>query len=149
LKFFGSGCEHLHSVGEAVFEVEAVLKMWTLRQGSPRNLGLAVAQLSVPIGSLIAFGSPYHSRPDGSASEIRSTPHLSLREHISCVHFSRGQSRGFWVEVSFGQRLRALSGVGRRLIEAVLISCNAAPRVSPRESWPLAVCCDPGHQRAA
>ena len=35
--------------------------MWTPRQGSPRNLGLAVAQLSVPIGILIAFGSPYHS----------------------------------------------------------------------------------------
>ena len=44
--------------------------MWTPRQGSPRNLGLAVAQLSVPIGILIAFGSPYRSRPNGSASEI-------------------------------------------------------------------------------
>src|SRR5213083_2503966 len=32
--------------------------MWTPRQGSPRNLGLAVAQLSVPIGILISFGSP-------------------------------------------------------------------------------------------
>jgi len=52
----------------------AVLKMWTPRQGSPRNLGLAVAQLSVPIGILIAFGSPYQSRPNGGASEIRSTP---------------------------------------------------------------------------
>jgi hypothetical protein len=52
----------------------AVLKKWTPRQGSPRNLGLAVAQLSVPIGILIAFGSPCHSRPNGSASEIRSTP---------------------------------------------------------------------------
>ena len=41
----------------------AVLKMWTPRQGSPRDLGLAVAQLSVPIGILIAFGSPCHSRP--------------------------------------------------------------------------------------
>ena len=29
----------------------AVLKEWTPRQGSPRNLGLAVAQLSVPIGN--------------------------------------------------------------------------------------------------
>src|SRR6516225_12307212 len=28
---------------------------------------------------LIAFGSAYHSRPNGSASEIRSTPRLSLR----------------------------------------------------------------------
>jgi hypothetical protein len=37
----------------------AVLKKWTPRQGSPRNLGLAVAQLSVPIGILIAFGSQY------------------------------------------------------------------------------------------
>ena len=37
----------------------AVLKKWTPRQRSPRNLGLAVAQLSVPIGILIAFGSPY------------------------------------------------------------------------------------------
>ena len=27
--------------------------------GDPRNLGLAVAELSVPIGILIAFGSPY------------------------------------------------------------------------------------------
>ena len=35
----------LYGVGEAVIEVEAVLKMWTPRQGSPRNLGLAVAQL--------------------------------------------------------------------------------------------------------
>ena len=52
----------------------AVLKKWTPRQGSPRNLGLAVAQLSVPIGILIVFGSPYHSRPNGSLSEIRSTP---------------------------------------------------------------------------
>ena len=39
----------------------AVLKKWTPRQVSPRNLGLAVAELSVPIGILIAFGSPYHS----------------------------------------------------------------------------------------
>ena len=46
-----------YGVGEAVIEVEAVLKEWT-RQGSPRNLGLAVAHLSVPIGILIAFGSP-------------------------------------------------------------------------------------------
>ena len=33
----------------------AVLKKWTPRQGSPRNLGLAIAQLSGPIGILIAF----------------------------------------------------------------------------------------------
>ena len=62
----------LYGVGEAVIAVEAVLKKWTPRQVSPRNLGLAVAQLSVPIGILIAFGSPYHRRPNGSASEIRS-----------------------------------------------------------------------------
>ena len=36
----------------------AVLKKWTPRQVGPRNLGLAVAQLSVPIGILIAFSSP-------------------------------------------------------------------------------------------
>ena len=56
LKFFGSGCED-PMVGEAVIEW-AVLKNWTPRQGSPRNLGLAAAQLSVPTGILIAFHSP-------------------------------------------------------------------------------------------
>jgi hypothetical protein len=35
--------------------------------------------------------------------EIRSTTHLSLREHISCVHFLRGQSRGFWVKTLWQQ----------------------------------------------
>ena len=73
MKFFGSGCEH-YMVSERRLLKWAVLKKWTPRQGSPRNLGLAVAQLSVPIGILIAFGSPCHSRPNGSASEIRSTP---------------------------------------------------------------------------
>jgi hypothetical protein len=37
-----------------------------------RNFAYAIALL-------IAFGSPYHRRPKGSASEIRSTPDLSLR----------------------------------------------------------------------
>ena len=32
--------------------MEAVLKMWTPRQGSPRNLGLAVAQLSSALNLL-------------------------------------------------------------------------------------------------
>jgi hypothetical protein len=30
--------------------------------------------LAYPIALLIAFGSPYHRRPNGSAAEIRSTP---------------------------------------------------------------------------
>ena len=42
LKFFGSGCEH-SMVSERRLLKWAVLKMWTPRQGSPRNLGLAVA----------------------------------------------------------------------------------------------------------
>jgi hypothetical protein len=61
----------------------AVLKKWTPRQGSPRNLGLAVAQLSVPIGILIAFGSPYHSRRKWQRIAFIFT------QHISCVHFLR------------------------------------------------------------
>jgi hypothetical protein len=32
-----------------------------------------------PIAFATAFGSPYHTRPNGSASEIRSKPRLSLR----------------------------------------------------------------------
>jgi hypothetical protein len=35
------------------------------------------------IALLIAFGSAYHSRPNGSESEIRSTPRLSLRGRTS------------------------------------------------------------------
>jgi len=38
------------------------------------------------------------------------------------------------------QQLRALTGAERRLVEAVLIHKHRA-RLSPRESWPLAVCC--------
>src|SRR4029453_9950241 len=34
----------------------------------------------------VAFGSPYHSRPNGSTSEIRSTPRLSLRTDFVNVH---------------------------------------------------------------
>jgi len=65
--------------------VEAVLKMWTLSQGSPCNLGLAVAQLSVLIGILIAFGSPYHSRSNGSAAEIRSTQRTRMSNFPSLM----------------------------------------------------------------
>ena len=42
LKFFGSGCEH-SMVSERRLLKWAVLKEWTSRQGSPRNLGLAAA----------------------------------------------------------------------------------------------------------
>ena len=45
-------------VSERRFLKRAVLKKWTPCQGNPRNLGLAVVQLLVPIGILIAFGSP-------------------------------------------------------------------------------------------
>ena len=51
LKFFGSDCEHSTGSERRLLKW-AVLKKLTLRQGSPRNLGLAVAQLSVPIGIL-------------------------------------------------------------------------------------------------
>jgi hypothetical protein len=71
--YFSERLRALYGAGEAVIEVGRAEDVET-RQGSPRNLGLAVAQLSVPIGILIAFGSPYHSRPNGSGSEIRSTP---------------------------------------------------------------------------
>src|SRR6266566_7461498 len=44
--------------------------------------------LAYPIALLIAFGSPYHSRPNGRASEIRSAPRLSLHGRTSLnVHF--------------------------------------------------------------
>jgi hypothetical protein len=38
-----------------------------------------VARLCELIALLTAFGSAYHSRPNGSASLMRSTPRLSLR----------------------------------------------------------------------
>jgi hypothetical protein len=38
-----------------------------------------------PIAFTTAFARSYQSRPKGSASEIRSTPRLSLRGHISYV----------------------------------------------------------------
>jgi hypothetical protein len=67
----------------------AVLKKWTPRQGSPRNLGLAVAQLSVPIGILIAFGSPYHSRRKWQRIGNQIDAAFIFTQHISCVHFLR------------------------------------------------------------
>ena len=42
LKFFGSDCEDSSVSGRRLLKW-AVLRMWTPRQGSPRNLGLAVA----------------------------------------------------------------------------------------------------------
>ena len=48
----------------------------------------------------VAASSPL---PEIARVEIRSATHLSLREHISCVHFLRGQSRGFWVKTLWQQ----------------------------------------------
>src|SRR5262249_37345459 len=39
--------------------------------------------IAYPIALVTAFGSPHHRRPNGSASEIRSTPRLSLHGLIS------------------------------------------------------------------
>jgi hypothetical protein len=41
------------------------------------------ANFAYAIALLIAFGAPYHNRPNGSASEIRLTPRLSLRGRTS------------------------------------------------------------------
>ncbi len=48
-----------------------------------KHLCGAVERLKKLIALLIAFGSPYQRRTNGSVSEIRSTPRLSLRGRTS------------------------------------------------------------------
>jgi len=57
--------------------------------------------------------------------EIRSTTHLSLREHISCVHFLRGQSRGFWVKTLW-QQTASTQRCGEAVNRERADSCNIA-----------------------
>jgi len=66
---------------------------------------------------LAAFGSPYQSRPNGSTSEIRLTPRLSLR----------GQAVGSGLRDDFQRKLGKISpDVLKEVREALLFAIEMA-----------------------
>jgi hypothetical protein len=51
------------------------------------------ANFAYAIALMIAFGAPYHNRPNGSVSEIRSKPRQSLRLTVHSVFLHNANKR--------------------------------------------------------